>query len=196
MRILVLTAVILFFFSNPVFAKESFSASNDIGVSKITPVSPFYFLKTIREDLELKFAKTPRDQTLKQLEFAIRRLREAKILTATPNQDLVQPTLERYWYHLQIVLNFRPRDELLTKNIRQTLALHLRVLENMSAKANQKQAQIAIRATVSRIALKGDLDGPDIKYGCNLLQKEASQSGLNEVEKVVLLERIKTCLAI
>ena len=185
MRALVLTAVILFFFSNPAFAHE-----NDIGVSKIDPSSPFYFLKTVREDLELKFAEADRLKILKQLEFATRRLREAKTLMTTTHQDLVQPTLERYWDHMQNVLNFRPRDENLTRSIRQTLALHLRVLDNISSQANQKQSQIAIRATISRIVLKGDLDGPDIKYGCNLLQKEASQSGLNDVEKVVLLERI------
>lgn len=194
MRIVVLIAVILFFFSNPVFAQQaSFSASNDIGVSKIDPQSPLYFLKTIREDLEIKFAKTPRDQILKQLEFAQRRLREAKTLMTTTHQDLVQPTLERYWDHLQKVLNFNPRDEGLTRSIRQTLASHLRVLETMSSQANQKQSQIAIRTTISRISLKGDLDGPDIKYGCSLLQKEASKSGLNEVEKVVFLERAKKC---
>ncbi len=172
---------------------SAFAYDDNIGTSHIDPSSPFYFLKTVREDLELKFAGTPRIQILRQLEFATRRLREAKTLMTTTHQDLVQPTLERYWYHMQNVLNFRPRDEGLTRNIRQTLALHLRVLETMSAKANQKQSQIAIRATISRISLKGDLDGPDIKYGCNLLQKEASSSALNEVEKVVLLERIKKC---
>lgn len=191
-----LVGIIILSFSNTVFAQETVSASNNIGVSRIDPSSAFYFLKPIREDLEIKFAKIPREKILKQLEFATRRLREAKTLMTTTHQDLVQPTLERYWDHLQNVLNFRPRDEALTRSIRQTLALHLRVLDNMSPKANQKQARIAIRATISRISLKGDLDGPDIKFACNLLQKEASSSGLNEVEKVVLLQRIKSCLTI
>lgn len=110
MRILLtLIVFILISFFSPVFAQEaSFSATysaqmaptgNDIGVSKITPASFFYFLKTVRENLEMKLALTPHVKLIRQLEFATRRLRETKSLVGG-REDLIQPTMERYWSYI------------------------------------------------------------------------------------------------
>ncbi len=84
MRFKILIPLLLVIFScNNVFAIE-----NDIGFSKITPDSPIYFLKALRENFELKLALTPHVKLVRQLEFATRRLREAKTLV-WQNQDLI-----------------------------------------------------------------------------------------------------------
>ena len=115
MRIYILpvliTLLIITSFCSSVYAvdlESSLSASmsaeilptgNDIGISKITPASFFYFLKTIRENLEMKMALTPHVKQIRLLEFATRRLREAKSLIGI-KEDLISPTLERYWFHI------------------------------------------------------------------------------------------------
>ena len=71
--VLVLTALILFSICGVVLASD-----NDIGYSKLDPSSPVYFLKVIRENIEMKTAVTQRVKWLRSLEFTTRRLREAR----------------------------------------------------------------------------------------------------------------------
>lgn len=80
---------------SPVFAQE-----DNLGQSQITPASPLYFLKSVREILELKFAGTPRVKAIRELEFATRRIREVKGLVNTSRRDLIEPTLYQYLFRL------------------------------------------------------------------------------------------------
>src|SRR3989344_5655222 len=82
----------------PVFAVD------DIGQSKIHPAHPLYFLKTIRENLEMRLVSTHRVKLIRQMEFATRRLREVKSLIGNSHEDLIEPTLERYWSHVRELL--------------------------------------------------------------------------------------------
>ncbi len=200
MRILVLTFVILLLFSNPVFAEEaSFSATlsstgNDIGVSKITPASPIYFLKTLRENLEMKLALTPHVKKIRQLEFATRRLREVRSLREVNRQDLIQPTLERYLSYLS---KLDPQDlsdpEVVTR-VKESLAVHLEVLEQIYTKITNKSAKIAIRSIVNRIVERVGVPLYARVPACYFLQKESTASSITEPERVILQERATKCL--
>jgi len=200
--ILALTALIFLSSFNPVFAQEgSFSASisatiqptgNDIGVSKITPASYFYFLKTIRENLELKFAGTSRVRMFRQLEFATRRLRETKSLIPD-HEDLIQSTLERYWSHLSSLPQKDLKDQEIETRIKQGLIVHLEVLEQMYNKLTNKFAKMAIRSTINRISQREDLPPAGRIPACNFLQQAASSSSLLEVEREILLHRAQSC---
>lgn len=201
--ILALTALIFLSSFNPVFAQEaSFSASisatiqptgNDIGVSKITPASSFYFLKTIRETLEMKFAGTSRVRMFRQLEFATRRLRETKSLIPD-HEDLIPPTLERYWSHLSSLPQKDIKDQEIETRIKQGLIVHLEVLEQIYNKVTNKFAKMAIRSTINRMSQREDLSFMGKIRACNFLQKEATSSALEEVEREILWERAQNCL--
>lgn len=178
MRIfLVLIIFISLFFTNPVFAQE-----NDIGVSRITPDSIFYFLKTVREDIEMRLALTPHVKLVRQLEFATRRLRETKGLAGT-HEDLIVPTLERYWYHLS-------KLPVVDSTI---LTTHLKVLQNLYERLTNIQAKLSIRSTVNKISKRPDLPTFAKIPVCFFLQKEATASALTQSEKAILLERAGDC---
>lgn len=210
MRITIVLAVSLlsgwFFLTscNTVLAQDaSVSANNlpsaeqinisEIGQSQIQPAHPLYFLKTIREYFELKFAPIPRTKMIRQLEFSTRRIREVKSLVNLSRQDLIEPTLERYWFHLKTVLDFRPRDEGLTQLLRQVEETHLGTLQNIYYKIQNKRAQISIRSSISRILEHSEMEPRVRLFGCDFLLREATSSALNEVEKAIYLERGKIC---
>ena len=162
----------------------SVSASEDIGYSKIHPASPLYFLKTIRENLELKFAGSVRVKMLRQMEFATRRLREAKTLISV-NQDLIPPTLERY----SSSLNSLPK-EILEKDV----SNHLEVLQQMH-KSSSSLSKMAIRSAMNKIINRADVPAAAKLTVCKFFLKEASSSALNQTEQVVLKDRAQSCLS-
>ncbi|MEK7617062.1 MAG: DUF5667 domain-containing protein [Patescibacteria group bacterium] len=195
MRITIILAI------SAVYAGIFFSACNialaqtsDIGQSQIHPSHPLYFLKTVRENLEMHFAQTPRVKMVRQLEFATRRLREVKTLLQIKDWDLVEPTMERYWFHMNTVLKYRPREEWLTLLLNYTISTHLNVLENIYGRMNEKRAKMSVRTTVHRILKYSDIiEAPRLK-GCDFLAKEAtSSSDLNQTERVILSERAEEC---
>lgn len=163
----------------PVYALE------DIGSSRISPASPFYFLKTIRENIELKLAFTPNVKLVREMEFATRRLREVKSLVPTTHQELVEPTLERYWYHLQKISDKQGEKDI--------LAIHLETLESVYDQMSHIRARRAIRAAINRLAGRVDVPSQARVPACNFLTKEASGSSLNEVEREILLGRGSSC---
>lgn len=178
MRIkIVLALLILLSFITPVFAFE-----NDIGVSRITPDSYFYFLKTIREDIEMRLALTPYVRTIRQLEFATRRLRETKSLLGT-HEYLIPPTLERYWMHLS-------RLPYINSAI---LITHLEVLQDLYDKLTNPQAKLSVRSVINKISKRSDLPIFAKIPVCFFLQKEATSSALTESEKVILWDRAGDC---
>lgn len=165
---------------------------NDIGQSLIHPATPFYFLKTIRENLELKFALTPRIKFFRQLEFATRRLRETKALIPK-NEDLIPPTLERYSSHVKTLPDKDLEDEEIQIRIEESLVVHLETLQKIYDQVSNKRAKMAIRASLNRIIQRADVPAFAKLLICNLFAKEASSSALNQTERVVYLERSQKC---
>lgn len=212
MRITILP--LIFFLSALIFlgsCSSVFASENDIGQSKIHPAHPLYFLKTIRENLELKFAGTSNIRGLRHLEFTTRRVREVKSLVSVNHQELIPPTLENYWFNLEKVrglLSFK--DEALANQALDQIKRQLIVLQKLYDQLEDARAKMAIRTTVYRISgwntqLLDRLTVEDRNkqakrlttnqaLACNFLSKEASSSALNEVERSVLAERAEKCL--
>lgn len=183
-----LSAIIFLTSCNVAYAKE-----NDIGQSQIHPAHPLYFLKTIRESLELKFAGTKRVTFIRRLEFATRRLREVKSLINVGNFELIIPTLERYWSEVSSLPQKDIEDQEIVKMIQDNLIIHLEVLKEVYDKVDNLRAKMAIRSVVNRIIQRADVPNYGRLPVCNFLAKEASASSLNEVEKAILSERAESC---
>lgn len=191
MRItIVLTLSFLLLFTS---CSSAFADEGDIGYSKLHPASPFYFLKTIRENLELKFAQTTHVKNLRRLEFATRRLREAKTLIPI-NQDLITPTLERYIAHLNSLTDKHQQNDEFAQIIADNLRIHLQVLQKIYDQAVSLRAKMSIRSAMNRIIQRADLPNDARLPVCNFFVREASSSGLNQTEKIVLIERSNNCL--
>lgn len=173
------------FIIHPVYAQ-------DIGFSRLHPASPFYFLKAVRESLELKFAGTSRVKMLRELEFAGRRLREARTLLSV-NQDLIQPTLERYIATLNRLPDKHQEKDELGLKIKEALDFHLKVLEQMYPEASNTKAKMAIRSVMNRIIQRADVVSSAKLPICALFSQEASSSALNQTEKFVLIDRAGNC---
>ncbi len=194
------------FFFTSVFAQE-----DGIGQSRLNAASPLYFLKSVREALELKFAGTRHVTAIRKLEFATRRIREVRSLVQTSRQDLIQPTLENYWSQLQdfdALANLE--DEDMVKQVSGAVAVQMDILQKTYNQVSDARAKRAIRATVNRLSqweqiLANKLNlvkQPDLVLGvaksklsgCNFLAREASSSALTEAEQEVFKERAQTCL--
>lgn len=188
--IFVLLALLLFSHPYPAFANKE-----DIGYSTISPASPFYFLKGVREYLELKFAGTYHIKMLRQLEFAKRRLRETRTLL-TIDQELIVPTLERYIAHMNRVTDKHLPNAEFVMQIQDDLAVHLAALERIYAQADNPRAKMAIRSAMNRIIQREDVANEAKLPVCEIFLKEASSSALNQTEQVVLQNRAQKCLKI
>lgn len=186
--IFLLTAIFFLGSCNNAFAKE-----NDIGQSILHPAHPLYFLKTIRESLELKFAGTRKVVYIRRLEFATRRLREVKSLIQVGNFELIIPTLENYSSQLNSLPDQGLQEKEVLKVIENNLSNHLEVLQHIYYQIENSRAKMALRATINRIIQRADLPPSARLLGCGFLSKEASSSALNEVEKATLLQRVQKC---
>lgn len=184
--VLVLTVLVVFS-TCPAFAQE-----DNIGTSIIYPASPFYFLKTIREGLELKFALTPHSKMLRQLEFATRRLREVKTLLSK-DEELIPPTLEKYNFYISLFPE-NLGDQNVSERIKESLVIHLKTLQEIYTQVSSARSKIAIRSTLYKIIKRADVPDYAKLPVCSLFAKEASSSALNDTEKKVYLERSKTCI--
>lgn len=165
-------------------------ATDDIGQSKIYPAHPLYFLKSVKEILELKFAPTSEIKAIRYLEFSQRRMREVKALVEVRRADLIAPTLEHYLFNLQKVLGLTDlKNEAKAKQVADTVYIHLQNLEDIYSKIDHEVARRSIRTTLFKIS-----QWSRQSKICDFLIKEASSSALNEVEIVVLKERANICL--
>lgn len=184
-----LLIIVINIITAPVFASEI----DDIGFSKIHPASPFYFLKTIREDLELKFAQTTQPKRLKEAEIAFRRIREAKTLINI-DQNLIPPTLERYLIYLNDLANESQGKSEISLKIKDDLSIHLKILQQMYAQVSNLRAKMTIRSVMSRIVNKANLSINAKLPVCNFFLKESSSSALNQTEQAVYKDRAQNCL--
>lgn len=186
-----LSAVIFLASCNSAFAYE-----NDIGQSQIHPAHPLYFLKGVRESLEMHFAQTSNVTLIRTLEFATRRLREVKSLISGSRQDLIEPTLDRYW---ALVSSLPVPKDLETagffaKEISDNLVIHIKTLEQVYPQISNPRAKMAIRSVLNRLTSRQDIPSYARAPICDFFAKEATQSAnLNQTERVVLLERSKKC---
>ncbi|MBI2019457.1 hypothetical protein HYS95_02170 [Candidatus Daviesbacteria bacterium] len=192
------------FYFTPAFAQTSV-----IGQSRINPSSPFYFLKAVRETVELKFADTSQERGVLQLEFAGRRMREVNSLVSTNRQDLIEPALIRYFGHLEKVKGLvNLKDKAIAKQIIDEVSMHMSVMENIYPQVSNPRARMSIKSTVFRLTRWDQelaerlilLNSPFVDQvrisklsGCNFLSREASSSALNAVEKGVLSDRANEC---
>lgn len=210
-----MTFILALLFWGTVFLSScgSVLATDGIGEAKIDPTSPIYFLKTIRESLELKLALNRNIKVLRYLEFAGRRIREVNSLVGKNSPYLIPPTLERYWVnfnHLNELLDIR--DEKAVAIIIQEISLHLNSLVFSYGHLSNPRAKMAIRAAINRLSIENkmlleklaDMNNSKMDpiidklylsqtLACDFLNKEASQSGLNDTEKEVLIDRAASC---
>lgn len=174
----------------------AFAESTEIGSSQINPSSPFYFLKTIRESFEIHFASTPRTQRVRRLEFATRRLREVKALVSVGREDLIQPTLERYWSQINSLPDKNLEDNEIASLIGGTIANHISILEGVYTQIKNPTAKMAIRSVINKFSGRSDLFSQTRSSVCAFLSQEASSSALNEVERAIFKDRAQKCQAI
>lgn len=207
-KIIILVAIfICFLLIFPVLVQGA-----DIGQSQITPASPLYFLQSIREILELQFVGSTQVKAKLELEFATARIREVKRLVNTTHQDLIEPTLYQYLYHLQEFIslaNFKDADfaAQASKNITGQMA----DLQTVYGQVSDTRALLSIRSIINRLSKldlklidKLNLAGRRLPAeqvsnsrlsACHFLDKVASSSALNEVEKAVFVKRASDCLS-
>lgn len=196
MRITILP--LIFFLSAMIFLGSCSTAyaMEEIGQSRIHPAHPLYFLKTVRENLELKFAGTTKVVYIRRLEFATRRLREVKSLIGVGRFELIISALENYLSQINALPDKGMQEKDILKMIGDNLSIHLEVLQALYSQIETPRAKMAIRAAINRIMQREDLPIPARENICNFMEKEASSSALNEVEKAVLLQRVKKCLSL
>ncbi len=209
--ILLLFLIFVFLYPIPYTLYPVHAQASDLGQSQITPASPLYFLKSVREILELKFAGTARVKSIRELEFATRRIREVNSLVNTSRQDLIEPTLYQYLFHMgEFVGQANLKDPDFAAEASNTVSWQMTDLQTVYSRATNKRALMSIRATINnlsklelklteRLNLEGRaLPAQEISVSrlsaCNFLSKEASSSALNEVEKEVFAKRANDCL--
>ncbi len=175
-----------------IFVPSTFAFEDNIGFSKITPASNLYFLKAIREKIELHFAQTDKVKMYRQLEFAFRRLREARTLIGN-KEDLIQSTLERYIFQLDILSDKHRKDDETEVRMSNNLAVHLKVLEQMYQDAKRLKAKMAIRMVLNKLIQRRDTPNLAKIPICNLFIREASSSALNQTDQFLLKERAQNC---
>jgi hypothetical protein len=191
--------------------------SVEIGQAIIPPNSPIYFLKMIRENLELKFSKPNSDteKVIQYMEFAQRRLREVKTLIVKNHQDLIEPTVQKYRNNLEIAGRVSPDNSIVMSELSAIRARHLDVLMRLYDETGDPNGKRLMRATIIDISednasvldkLKGrepleervqELE-PQIKIrqlpACQFMVREASSSALNQTEQFVMHQKAVDCL--
>lgn len=183
--------------------------SIEIGESLITPDSPLYFLKTLRENIEIVFSSSKQSKVIRQLEFAQRRLREVRGLVKNRKQDLIPSTLERYKLFIDQAQEIARGDESLQAKVAEELSRHLYVLQTVYDTVGNPRAKQAIRAALIRAEeqnsqivsrLETARQQSLIKkiaarqaFACKFLIREATSSALNDTEREYLKEKVNLC---
>lgn len=212
-----LSTVFLFLFiflfkTNFVYADAPIKTiEEEIGFAQINPGSNIlYSLKMLKEAIEMKMAVTPNIKSARYLEFATRRIREARSLHRDQRESLIEATLERYWVHMQNILgNFDLKNERVALETTEQVYKHLYILNQLYPELSDKRAKTSVRLAIYRISKwQGDVISrlnqisqsvierrviEHEKLACNFQTKEASREGLNRIEKEVLSGRAIEC---
>lgn len=190
---------------------ESFQASPSahLGESLISPASPLYFLKALREKIEVLIDGSQETRAMRQVEFAQRRLREVSSLIKHNRQDLIPRTLEQYKSHIANIENITNGNEELQVKASAALSVHLDSLEQLYGTTGDSKALMAIRSTIQAVeehsrellaklslVKQQELIGKIAKaqaIACNFIIRESKSSALNDTERAFLSETAVTC---
>lgn len=184
------------------------SPSANLGESLIYPASPLYFLKAIREKIEVLLDSNDEIKAIRQVEFMQRRLREVTSLIKHNRQDLIPETLEQYKVNLKNLGSIRQSEEVQIE-VAEAVSEHLDVLQRLFGSTGDTRAQQAIRATILRsqdfnmTALsKLSLPKQQLLIGkiaqnqtvaCKFITKEADSSAISDTEREYLSTQAKKC---
>ncbi|MBI2330542.1 hypothetical protein HYU94_04050 [Candidatus Daviesbacteria bacterium] len=207
----IIVFILLFTFHFSLFTFSAYAHDDNLGEARIHPASPLYFLKSVREILELKFAGATHIRALRNLEFTTRRIREVKSLVKTSRQDLIEPTLERYWATLSELKGLvNLKDEITVSQVSGAAASQMAALQDIYYQVSDPRAKRSLRTAINRVSeweqqmivqlnlFKQYSQAQQVMTSklsaCNFLAQEASNSALNEVEKTVWSQRAQKCL--
>lgn len=182
----------------------------EVGDALISPASSLYFLKALRERIEMMFSGSSEIKAHRQLEFSVRRLREVKSLIEENRQDLIEETLERYKEEIKGLNSLSARNDALKKTLGESVARHLYVLQTLYLQVNEKGAKRAVRATIQELMgfnkkLLTEIEDQKLKdvlmektalreeSACQFLAGEVNSADLNEPERQILKEYVVQC---
>jgi len=122
---------------------------------RLLPTSPFYFIKRLKEDVEMAFTFSPEKKAEKRLEFATHRLAEANAI-AKKHPKLAQKLMDRYQKQLQKMqdrLQKLPPEKRMQalEKINQAMRRHARVwrhIENKLPPAAKKRVKQALQRSI------------------------------------------------
>lgn len=191
-----------FLLVTPAFAQEN------IGSSRLSPENPLYFLKAVREKLEIQFAGTEKVRILKRLEFAERRLKEVNSLIAVHREDLIAPNMEKFLLELTLIKPAKDKY-IIPTTVSNSLGYYMQALVGFYNSLTDPKAKLGVRSTIYRLMdliqfYYGNMT-PELasqifplqetKFlaGCNLLAREALSQNLSESERQILKERGAKC---
>lgn len=182
----------------------------DVGRSLISPNSPLYFLKNLREKLEIKTSPDEKTKAIRELEFSIRRIREVKSLIKSGKEDLVPATLEKYKEHLKNSkswLRTVGADSMVEAG--SGVARHLYVLKSLYLEATTKEAKRALMGASKAAYDYNNKLMEDLSVGeqqaliknialrqaafCQFLAALSDDSLWNQTELAVLKEELAKC---
>lgn len=196
---------------NEVFQTLVDPGALDVGDSLVSPSSPLYFLKALREKVELYFSPNEMVKSQRELEFAVRRLREVKTLIEENRQDLIEVTLQKYRNHLDQVNHVGGGTEGLRVDLGSSAARHMYVLQSLYYNISDENAKRAIRTSIERILeynwallenknLTGDEYNDLVQNialrqiaGCQFLIEETRNTSISESERAILGNYVKEC---
>lgn len=183
----------------------------EVGDSLISPSSGLYFLKALRERIELYFSDTNQVKTQRELEFSVRRIREAKTLIDEKREDLIEVTLQKYRNHLDAVQKLSNGGRGMNVNVGASVARHMYVLQSLYYNINDLAAKRAVRTSIQRV-LEHNWDLLNSKElalvektalseqialrqiaGCKFLSDETNNTAFNESEREILKEYVEGC---
>lgn len=184
----------------------------EVGDSLISPASSLYFLKALRERIELAMSSNTQMQSQRQLEFTVRRLREVKSLIEERREDLIPETLERYKDSLNQLNGISKNDEGLQEALGESIARHAYILQTLYYQTSDPSAKRAIRSAIEAVVnyntklltnLENDLLRQQLTSSvglrqiaaCQFLASQTKASELNDAERVILKDDASKCLA-
>ena len=142
-----LTLGLLAFPSMVIAQEETISIEEDTSVEEtvnvpIRPDSPFYFLTSIAENVELFFTFDDEGKLDKELKFADRRVAEMDLIAENEDTALLEKLQSKYEKHIQnaeqIAARNQERETEMVQKITQAQEKHVRVLKDVAEKVPLK----------------------------------------------------------
>ncbi len=122
------------------FAQNFKLPSTELKEDSFNASSPFYFLKTVKEDLSLVLNTSKSSKLKLQSELSFTRLNEANTLSKDKESNIPK-TISRFEKHVEGMVSLKNED--LSKTA-QNLATHLGMLQRLYAKTEDPKAKESI----------------------------------------------------